>query len=681
MKRFSQLTQTATEADLIAGNFLAIDVPGVGGATKKLPAEILAKRCDVSLFFDKTVSIIENFVDVSCTAGDFICASIKGLTARIVVSNQNSTIFLNRTSDGVYFFDVTETTTRLKVWVDTAGVEIKLGLIRSDSINSVLKLIDEKNINDVSAYSDQDNVLDFANGVGGGHYQWDLSWVSSSSYRCSTHFPVAKGETFVVRRFSNQYAELVGFDSDDNCVYFDSDILSGSANQEYRIKNTTDNIVSYSIQINTAVSVFSWVKVFRVQEWMQSVFNTMLENAPISDEWTYIENDSLVIGSYSTSLVYSSSTTDMYGVYNVEGLARVKIKAPTNQWIANVFFEDENGTKFGRTASGNRIIPVPPNAKKMYVYTPASYIEAMNVWVNKTPHKTFFFGKRIAFFGTSIPAGFGAGLTSQNVCSYPKVMGKYLNCTVENLAVGSSCVCCKREDLISDSNPYGFTNDFEKCSRCLTNSIDEMNWIISNYNNGTFVYNVPASISADEANQIRSYSYENRVKQLFDGTLEPVDVILIEHGHNDNDTPDFTTDTDCSGGLYTYAGAMKFLLDYIYSFNPRQKVALVSHYENWQHVGTHDILTAQKNVANYFAIPLVDIANACGWGNYSITTKGNWVLYGDLSFWEATEDEHTFTDAVKLWIPDGTHPHTDRTGNANRHIARILAGKLQNIGW
>lgn len=44
MKRFSQLTQTASEADLVAGNFLAIDVPGVGGATKKMPGNCVAKR-------------------------------------------------------------------------------------------------------------------------------------------------------------------------------------------------------------------------------------------------------------------------------------------------------------------------------------------------------------------------------------------------------------------------------------------------------------------------------------------------------------------------------------------------------------------------------------------------------------------------------------------------------------
>lgn len=47
MKRFSQLTQTATEADLVAGNFLAIDVPGVGGATKKLPVNLILANFDV----------------------------------------------------------------------------------------------------------------------------------------------------------------------------------------------------------------------------------------------------------------------------------------------------------------------------------------------------------------------------------------------------------------------------------------------------------------------------------------------------------------------------------------------------------------------------------------------------------------------------------------------------------
>lgn len=44
MKRFSQLTQTASEADLVAENFLAIDVPGVGGVTKKVPGNLVAPK-------------------------------------------------------------------------------------------------------------------------------------------------------------------------------------------------------------------------------------------------------------------------------------------------------------------------------------------------------------------------------------------------------------------------------------------------------------------------------------------------------------------------------------------------------------------------------------------------------------------------------------------------------------
>lgn len=42
MKRFSQLTQTANETDLVSGNFLAIDIPGE--ATRKLPGNAIALK-------------------------------------------------------------------------------------------------------------------------------------------------------------------------------------------------------------------------------------------------------------------------------------------------------------------------------------------------------------------------------------------------------------------------------------------------------------------------------------------------------------------------------------------------------------------------------------------------------------------------------------------------------------
>ena len=63
MKRFSQLTQTATEADLVVGNFLAIDVPGAGGATKKVPGNLVAPRS--SIFSKTDYKNLENLYQIA----------------------------------------------------------------------------------------------------------------------------------------------------------------------------------------------------------------------------------------------------------------------------------------------------------------------------------------------------------------------------------------------------------------------------------------------------------------------------------------------------------------------------------------------------------------------------------------------------------------------------------------
>ena len=73
MKRFSQLTQTATETDLVAGNFLAIDIPGVGGATKKLPGNCVAPKS----IQDDAASVYK-YTEISATSsvdGKYVNAS------------------------------------------------------------------------------------------------------------------------------------------------------------------------------------------------------------------------------------------------------------------------------------------------------------------------------------------------------------------------------------------------------------------------------------------------------------------------------------------------------------------------------------------------------------------------------------------------------------------------------
>lgn len=137
--------------------------------------------------------------------------------------------------------------------------------------------------------------------------------------------------------------------------------------------------------------------------------------------------------------------------------------------------------------------------------------------------------KSVVWLGTSIPA---AGKYNMPV-SYPLMVGDILKATVHNEAVGSSALHCKAPERISTANPYGFLNNFEAVSRCITNSLEEMNWIIQHYNDANvFTQNVPSSLSDDDKEFIRSCSWEIKLQKYFNDNDFP-DAWVIDHGHND----------------------------------------------------------------------------------------------------------------------------------------------------
>lgn len=140
-------------------------------------------------------------------------------------------------------------------------------------------------------------------------------------------------------------------------------------------------------------------------------------------------------------------------------------------------------------------------------------------------------GKRLVWLGTSIPAA--GKYDIDNPFSYPIMVGDKLGATVYNEAVGSSALHCKDPALISANNPYGFMPNFEAVSRCITNSLDEMNYIINHYNDSNiFTQNVPGSLSDDDKAFIRSCSWEEKLEKYFTADDFP-DAWIIDHGHND----------------------------------------------------------------------------------------------------------------------------------------------------
>lgn len=140
-------------------------------------------------------------------------------------------------------------------------------------------------------------------------------------------------------------------------------------------------------------------------------------------------------------------------------------------------------------------------------------------------------GKKLVWLGTSIPAA--GKYDIDNPKSYPIMVGDLLGATVYNEAVGSSALHCKDPARINANNPYGFLDNFEAVSRCITNSSEEMEWIIEHFNDANvFTTNVPASLSNDDKDFIRSCSWEVKLQKYFNASDFP-DAWIIDHGHND----------------------------------------------------------------------------------------------------------------------------------------------------
>lgn len=227
------------------------------------------------------------------------------------------------------------------------------------------------------------------------------------------------------------------------------------------------------------------------------------------------------------------------------GIINVSVIEKTNVLSAQALRSTtlDNGTTwtFTTTADTN-IVTLQFNGRRDLVnadftgYTPylaeTPILSAVdNVARSELRNVSYWRNKRIVWLGTSIPAA-GKYQTS-NPNSYPFKVGKLLDCNVINEAVGSSGLHCKKPELISDYNPYGFEGNFEAVSRCLTNSLAEMNWIINHYNDTrVFTSNVPDTLTNADKDFIRSCSWELKLGRYFNEQSFP-DAWIIDHGHND----------------------------------------------------------------------------------------------------------------------------------------------------
>ena len=234
--------------------------------------------------------------------------------------------------------------------------------------------------------------------------------------------------------------------------------------------------------------------------------------------------------------VKSEGSVDNSIYYDVANAISITVNGTFEQRKDIATFIDNNGVLVGSvsatvTGSTKKTISVPKKAKTVYVSTTYQNLNSAVAFGKYEIDQSNLKGKKIVWLGTSIPAGGKNGIEVAD--SYPVYIGKMLDATVYNEAVGSSCLHCKNKNRISERNPYGFVENFEGVSRCLTNTLDEMEWIIAHYNDtDVFTKNVPSTLSDEDKEFIRSCSYEKKINKYLTENNFP-DLWIIDHGHND----------------------------------------------------------------------------------------------------------------------------------------------------
>lgn len=291
----------------------------------------------------------------------------------------------------------------------------------------------------------------------------------------------------------------------------------------------------------------------------------------------------------------------------------------------------------------------------------------VNMWNNKTA----------VWFGTSIPA---SGGTPDVLLSYPCITGMYLGMNVINDSFGTSCVHCKNPAWITENNPYGFISDFEVASRCMSNSLTEMQWIIDHYDSAIWTSGTVPSMTEALATQIKSHSYEILLDKYLTPSTFP-DLFVFDHGNNDtfNST---TTENEYyqqygEYSTYTFRGAMNFLIQRILNYNSHAQIVLIGQYTGKE---TDQIPSMQMQVAKDWELPICKQWELLGWTKTkNIVCKGHWeVFYTGAYIWVDDPTESNTMSVFASWIPDGLHPHTDISGRPVKKMAQTIAKWLSN---
>jgi hypothetical protein len=303
------------------------------------------------------------------------------------------------------------------------------------------------------------------------------------------------------------------------------------------------------------------------------------------------------------------------------------------------------------------------NADNSVAFDPTEYVSVI------PPKVGYWAGKKIVWFGTSIPAGVIQAGASEGINSYPAQIGNLLGAVVYNEALGSSAARIGMHGSITQSDPNGYAGVPATCalySLAMTRS--EKQAILDDWDYWKTVFTKGVSeIDPTQPDQYLNSSYETKLdKYLAGGSVGAADFYVFDHGYNDggngngsdySDTMDVPTN---SKDRTYFIGAMDFLIDRILTSNRKAQIIIVAHYND--EGAFSPLVEAQRYIANKWNLPFVET-----YKNMGFTTSASITIDGTTK---------TMKD---WWLPDGIHPASDPTGAALKHYAEVLYPMIRDL--
>jgi hypothetical protein len=232
-------------------------------------------------------------------------------------------------------------------------------------------------------------------------------------------------------------------------------------------------------------------------------------------------------------------------------------------------------------------------------------------------------GKKVAWFGTSIPHGGGRwdGGAAILAESYPTIACEKLGATIYNESQSSSLI------RIANTNgtPVG-----------------------AQFTNGIFGRTIAEATTAGTG---VSQSYETKLFNRLDA-----DVFVFNFDYND-----YATDSTNFGVMpvdpfnrNTFIGSHNYVIARLLEKKPKARIIIFGFYEN-QSTRGQQVQLAHQAIADYWGIPFFKTFEKTGWSQKLITKEGDSVAKIELV----------------QWMPDGIHPASDPTGEATALLSRL----------